>query len=324
VQQVFSLARYLRQNGRYSDGGSRLERGYLPGSSPQRLGPGFFTAHTIVGDDEQYAAFMALAANRLGVPARVVVGAVPDRQGWVRGRNVSAWVELRVADGSWRVLPTARFMTHRPPDGVVATPPQRYVKQSTARDRAQPPRGERPRSASSANQGPTHPARSPAAWALVLVLVLVLLLAVGVPAAKGLRRRRRRRRQPVHARFVGGWDEVLDLVRDLGGEVPGSLARTEQARRLGISLSVARAADDAVFAREQPVADDAVTFWVSIDQERHRLALEAGLLRRTWSWWAPTSLVRELGRATRRAAGRRRRGGLAGRSRRAPRPAPGG
>ena len=113
--QVFSLARYLRINGRYSDGGPGAERRYLPGHGELRLGTQFFGASTIVGNDEQYSAFMALAANRLGVPARVVVGARAAADGTVRGRDVEAWVELRVADGSWRTLPNELFMSHKPP-----------------------------------------------------------------------------------------------------------------------------------------------------------------------------------------------------------------
>ena len=48
----------------------------------------FLLAPRPVGDDEQYAAAMALLANRVGVPARVVVGAVrpPRRQGAGVGR----------------------------------------------------------------------------------------------------------------------------------------------------------------------------------------------------------------------------------------------
>ena len=68
-----------------------------------------------VGNDEQYAAAMALMANRLRVPARVVVGAVVPANGVVKGKDVEAWVELRAADGTWQTLETDRFMSRRPP-----------------------------------------------------------------------------------------------------------------------------------------------------------------------------------------------------------------
>ena len=38
------------------------------------------------------------------MPARVVVGTFTPKNGKVEGRDVQAWVELRVRDGSWRIL----------------------------------------------------------------------------------------------------------------------------------------------------------------------------------------------------------------------------
>ncbi|MCD6638962.1 MAG: transglutaminase-like domain-containing protein, partial [Nocardioides sp.] len=70
MDAVFRIAKRLRQRGRYSDGASGWEREFAPGQSEERLGPGFIDATAQVGNDEQYAATMALMANRLGVPAR--------------------------------------------------------------------------------------------------------------------------------------------------------------------------------------------------------------------------------------------------------------
>jgi hypothetical protein len=308
VQQVFSLARYLRANGRFSNGGKRLEQGYLPGQSPERLGPKFFSSRTIVGDDEQYAAFMALAANRLGVPARVVVGAVPDRRGWVLGRNVSVWVELRVADGSWRELPTGRFMTHKPPNGVVAAAPGTFVKDTTSRGRSHTPA---PQQRTQLPPPPQPVVGAGHSWALG-GLTLLLLVVLAPPAAKLLRRRRRRGAPLVTSRFVGGWSEVLDLLRDLGRDVPTGLPRTELALRLGASLDLARAADTHVFARDEPAPEEAARFWSAVSEERRRLARESGVVRRVAAVWAPASLVLAL----RAAATRWRRAAPRGRLRR--------
>ena len=115
MRKVFVLAKYLRDYGRYSDGAEEGEEQYRSGHGSRRLFKDFLLAPHIVGDDEQYAAAMAVLANRVGVPARVVVGAVVPRSGKVRGGDVEAWVEVRVADGSWRTLPTDNFMSHRPP-----------------------------------------------------------------------------------------------------------------------------------------------------------------------------------------------------------------
>ncbi len=106
MERVFAVAEHLKTEGRYSDGVKKSERTYYPGHGIQRLSDGFVNAEVMVGNDEQYAATMALMANKIGVPARVVMGAVVPEGGVVTGKDVSAWVELRLADGSWRTLPT--------------------------------------------------------------------------------------------------------------------------------------------------------------------------------------------------------------------------
>ena len=41
------------------------------------------------------ASTLALMGNRIGVPTRVVMGAITPGSGPVRGRDVHAWVEVR-------------------------------------------------------------------------------------------------------------------------------------------------------------------------------------------------------------------------------------
>ncbi len=113
--RVFAAAEHLKTEGKYSDGIGRTERVYVAGHSVWRLSDEFVNAPQIVGNDEQYAATMALIANDIGVPARVVLGAEVPEGGRVTGEDVSAWVELRAADGSWRTLPTESFMSTTPP-----------------------------------------------------------------------------------------------------------------------------------------------------------------------------------------------------------------
>ena len=115
MDRVLAAAEHLRSEGKYSDGVGRTERIYVAGHSAWRLSDEFVNAPQIVGNDEQYAATMALIANDIGVPARVVLGAVVPEGGRVTGKDVSAWVELRAADGSWKTLPTEAFMSDTPP-----------------------------------------------------------------------------------------------------------------------------------------------------------------------------------------------------------------
>ena len=307
MRQLFSLARYLRTNGRYSDGGAGSASRYLPGHSELRLGENFFGAPTIVGDDEQYAAFMALAANRLGVPARVVVGAFPNRRGWVRGRNVQALVEVRVADGSWRRLPASRFMSQRAPKRTDADRPSpaTFVRRTTPREPTpeEPPQVQQraPR-----EQGTAEPSRG--ALLPVLLASGVVVLVGAVPLAKWLRRRRRRTSGRPSARVAGGWAEVLAAVVDGGRAVQSGLPRTEQARRLGLSVALARAADSLVFAPAEPTATQVSEFWSGVREERRRLTRDLGPVRRLVVPWSPASLVAlRLPRRRRRPALRPRR-----------------
>ena len=117
MEQVLNIAERLRDEGKYSDGVRASERFYLGGHHQSRLSDddGGINSPIIVGNDEQYAAWMALLANQIGVPARVVMGAVVPEGGEVTGADVQAWVEVQAADGSWRTVPTEAFMdTDRP------------------------------------------------------------------------------------------------------------------------------------------------------------------------------------------------------------------
>ena len=81
MARVFAIAEHLKHEGKYSDGVAEAEKIYHPGHNVKRLGDEFANAPIMVGNDEQYAAIMALLANNVGVPARVVMGAVvPERR----------------------------------------------------------------------------------------------------------------------------------------------------------------------------------------------------------------------------------------------------
>ena len=66
-----------------------------------------FNQEQWVGDDEQYAASMALMATQLGIPTRVVMGFYPASDadvgsGWqVRGTETHVWVEAFLEGAGW-------------------------------------------------------------------------------------------------------------------------------------------------------------------------------------------------------------------------------
>jgi Transglutaminase-like superfamily len=252
--QVLAVAKHLREVGKYSNGAGD-EAQYLPGHSVGRL-TAFLSGRQIVGDDEQYAAMFALMTNVLGVPARIVLGAVPESGGVVKGKDVHAWVEVHDADGDWLRIPTSEFMpdTSKKPDKI---PPQQ--QQNSAAAVVPPPNSVRPPSSlDSPDEQQTRIDRRTGdnaahdhgsneflgaleaigtyGIAPVAAIALPGLLIVGL---KVLRRHRRRSRGPTATQVAAGWREIVDFARDLGRPVPGGQTRREDARTLG-PLGLAR------------------------------------------------------------------------------------
>lgn len=283
MEGVFKIADRLRERGRYSDGAFGWETKFEAGQDSVRLDEGFINAPAMVGNDEQYAATMALLANRLGVPARVAVGTVLGSNGVIKGEHLDAWVEIRVANGSWRVLPTDVFMSRRPPRrddtklAPVRLPPERQE---------QKPQRERPEDL----LDPPEPAEPQTDKALPLwPLYLLLPASVGlIPAAKRARRRRRQTAW-LTAAWIGGWNELLDSARDLGVAVPPRSTRPAQAMALGVPTSMARDVDVAVFSPTHPPS--AETFWTEVETWRESLKSSASPLRRAWALFNPASLL---------------------------------
>jgi hypothetical protein len=296
LTQVLLLARYLQRNGRYSDGAGALV--VPPGHDVNRLAAQFIGARRIVGNDEQYAAFMALAANRLRVPARVVVGAV-TQDGKVQGKDVVAWVELRVRDGSWRILPTATFMSHRKPSKD-DEPPQsleEFVQDQVADDDEDDPDSQEqvPLPDESANpqqdqQGESDSALPGGARSLGLLL-LVAAVSWVVPGAKLARRLWRRTRRRPSRRLVGAWSELVDLGLDLRLPVPMHATREAQAAALDVDPALAQHADDLIFGVDEPDGEEADTYWLAVEQARKSLAKQHSFLSQVRAYYNPASLV---------------------------------
>ena len=283
MDAVFRAAETLRTTGRYSDGAFGFETKYLPGHDRARIGPQFIHG-SLTGNDEQYAAVMALVATRLGVPARVVVGAVVPGDGVVQGRDVEAWVELRVADGTWRTLPTERFMSATPPEAdrfdqnpdpeikLPVLPPQQTLPQ--------------PQAPADETTADDDAGLDEAAWWPWLLVLLVVLVG-SVPVAKQLRRRRRLGHARTTRRYGGAWAELVDSARDHGTPVASGVTRQAQARLLGGDPrldALAWEADLVIFGLSDPTAEDAADFWSRVDEVRRERVAATSRRRR---WLAP-------------------------------------
>ena len=296
MKRVFAAADHLRIEGKYSDGVTESEKIYHAGHHVQRLLDEFVNYPIMAGDDEQYAAVMALLANRIGVPARVVLGAVLPEDGVVKGQDISAWVELQIGDGSWRTLPTSAFMDEDKPadlppqqerqmSGINVPPPAAIAPPSSV--------GEQTDAELHSRKGKRDPKDAVAAlppWLRTVLLyvglpLLVLLLVVGsIAGAKACRRRRRRTADRMSTRVIGAWRELVDHARDLGEQVPMGPGQTRREQAAYLSSEAARPlaerADALVFGPNAPDTADAEGFWTAVDAERTSMSASVGLKRR--------------------------------------------
>jgi len=285
-QQVLAVAKYLKTNGAYSDGTAAGEARYLPGHSLGRL-TAFVNAKQLVGNDEQYAATFALMANQIGVPTRVVLGAIVPEGGKVKGENVHLWAEVRTADGSWVTVPETTFMPPRDkkPDQVQDDPVQ---DRSAAQ--VPPPQAAKPPASADllfdTDAGAIRPPRPPAentfempAWVMTTLRIAGIPVAAVVAfvcivlIAKTARRRRRKRSGSATTRLASGWREVVDRAVDFGVAPASGATRREQGRALesfGVA-SLADRADAGVFGAGEPDEAAVAAYWADVESARKRM-----------------------------------------------------
>ena len=305
--RVMAIATHLRTTGYFSDG---LENpplsvaGHSNGRLARFLQGGGLVGSEIVGDGEQYAATLALMANSVGVPARVVLGATVGAGGVVRGADVQPWVEVDLSGLGWQPIYVSSFMN--PSRKAHQTPPKPAPNQPSAAP-VQPPvasalhsplQGGLPGAASgsSSHFAPpvVHRSHIPA-WVVTTATVVGAVLAAVVAftalmVGMKARRRRRRRRAPTPAgRVAGAWSELMDRCRDLGVAVPGDRTRAEQASSVEVVdlLDLARRGDASIFGPGDPSESEVADYWSSIEQAARQVGSGSSLRRR---WQARVSL----------------------------------
>lgn len=287
--QVLAVAKHLHDDGTFTHGGDEYPASKA-GHSLGRLTT-FATGPQIIGDEEQYTALMALMANQLQVPARVVIGAPVPAGGVIKGKNVTAWVEVRTATG-WQTLPASLYVDteNNPPkpqpppsdtqQSALAVPPPVPVRPpSTAGDPIVDALNRQGRDGADSDGF-----RIPGiVWVLLrwvlLPLALVMAVLYAVAWVKERRRRRRRTRGTESRRLAMGYREVLDQARDLGHTVYDGATRREQAAQVGLSevAVLARDADSRVFGSGDLGDEDVDAYWAEVD--RARAAMVADLSR---------------------------------------------
>lgn len=260
-----------------------------------------------VGDQEQYATAGALVARAVGFPSRVVLGAKVRGSGTVTGADVTAWVEIRAADGRWvpiDIVPRTdnEFVEDQTTDTyrqyAVQVPPQ--SAQRLDAPEAHPAGG-------GGSQSSTKQSTATRVWdvvfAVLRVLLLVALLASpiwGMLLVKALRRTRRRRGSP-EVVVRNGWRQYVDDAIDRGQTPPGNRTRKETAALYDTDAGARLAAwaDRAQFAGAGVTEDEARSYWAVLHEDSRGALAGRSTWRRWLARWSPRSLLRSPWRSRR-------------------------
>jgi len=246
-----------------------------------------------VGDDEQFAVAAMLLADQLGFNARIVVGTKlqanetavipPCSGGSCLGGNLSAWLEVQGADGTWVTVDVTPQITNpiAPEVERLQDPqvPTRVEPQSV--DSVQPPEA-------APSQRDTEPddggdSAAAVAWLLevlrwlgIVLLALAVILGPYVLIVLGKRLRSRRRREPSQPELatLGAWYEFVDAHVDRGARPPHRETRHEFVARLTRddtapdASELATLADQAVFDSQPLPREVSDRAWAIVDAQR--------------------------------------------------------
>ena len=301
-----------------------LSHGLASDGIPSRAGHGadrineLFTRTQMVGDQEQYAAAMALMARSLDYPARVVMGFAPDvpeDAGTVEitGTDVTAWVEVAFEGVGWVAFYPTPDQTDVPQDQTPKpkTEPQPQVRQPPRMDNEADDLLTAVEIDDTKDEDKDKDFELPA-WAWVLIgsfgipLVLLGVPLLVIAALKSRRRRNRRTRGTGDERAAGAWSELTDGFAELGFEVPRASSRRQVAVSLETQLAaqvlnpdgsgevvdaaefvaphrlvpVADSVDSAVFGGREVSDDDVESNWTAALASLATAGESAGRLRR--------------------------------------------
>ncbi|MGN8026724.1 transglutaminase-like domain-containing protein [Microbacterium sp. 22242] len=297
IAQVRALTKKFSEEGFFSHGlqGEALSRA---GHTEERIST-LIAGEQMIGDDEQYAVAMALAARSLDIPARVVMGFYPDKGAAksgtfsANGDNLHAWVEVNFAKAGWVAFDPTPPKDKVPQDQI--TKPKVVPKPQVL----QPP----PPPQAPVDLPPTVPdqrgnkdgpnnllgiigAVLAIGGSVLLVLAILAAPFIVIGAWKAARRRRRRAAAQAADRISGGWDELTDRAVDYGARIPAGATRAEEAVTVATALTVpavttlAGHADAQVFGPAEPSPEDVDAFWREVDDIVAGLGKNASWRRR--------------------------------------------
>ena len=277
-EKLVAMIDALRSKG-YVSHGIGDEAPSASGHSADRINT-LLTATQMVGDAEQYSVTAALMARELGFPARVVMGFVPETTGpgtsEIRGKDVSAWIEVDTAQYGWVTVdpnPPVRPIPVLPPKNPnqVAEPQTVVLPPVTLPNPPQPQLN--PDSQQQAINPPNAfligllAVAEIFGWVLLIAFIVLLPFLV-ILFVKARRRKRRRNAETPLAQISGGWQEFEDAVVDHGIQTPVAATRSEVAMSVGGTRTAVLAAvtDRATFGPGDPEANEAELVWRSVNE----------------------------------------------------------
>ncbi|HEX4442172.1 MAG TPA: transglutaminase-like domain-containing protein [Galbitalea sp.] len=288
-EKLVAMIETLKKNGYVSHGVGK-EASSASGHSVERINQ-LLTATRMVGDAEQYSVTAALMARQLGFPARVVMGFVPQTTGTgtseIKGKDVSAWIEVDTAQYGWVTIdpnpPTRPIPTVPPKNPNQVAQPQTVVLPPVTLPNPnvpQPNPDSQQHSIAPPNQFliGLFAVLQVLAWVLLAVVVVLSPFLV-ILLAKSRRRKLRRSAPTTLGRISGGWQEFEDSVVDHGIEPPVAATRSEVAMTVGGTRSAVLAAvtDRATFGPGDPDPGEVDLVWRSVGELT--AALDAGKTR---------------------------------------------
>jgi hypothetical protein len=246
-----------------------------------------------VGDDEQFAAAVALMASDLGYSSRVVLGfrasasvdnvysIEPCAKGVCTGANLTAWVEVAGTNGKWVTFDvTPQFKNKISPKSQNRQDPKNETAVTEDSAAVLPPAKANP--SNGATKAKDQGFVLNLSWLVdVLKTVGTFALIAGILAspfvlvigAKVRRRRERREAPDPILSILGAWEEFVDASVDSGSPLPKRQTRSELANLFahpeGSVLAVY--ADEAAFAPYEPGEETVQKSWELVDEQRRHL-----------------------------------------------------
>lgn len=300
-EQAARIGQQLNAIGAYNPGLKDFP--IASGHSLARLDP-FVRADQPQGNGEQFAAAVAYLAGSIGIPARVVLQFKVDGDGLVKVRSddVVATVEIALQDVGWVALPDptpydkepktlAKQKTETPINEVQPPPPTTI-----------PPPNSIPEEPDQEEDSVGDPGSDGDGFDILVVLRTLGIASIPVAVIAGpgllvaaLKTRRRKRRRTTGApaeRIAGGWNEVVDLAKDMGTPVPPKATRREISRFAAVDAvgPLAEQIDAAVFGHEDPDDAAAEELWQQVDDVRAEMLADRSRVERLRATVSLTSL----------------------------------